>query len=214
MTTKKTELENKIETVEALLSYIQRTITVPKIRYNDFSQFHYRSCEDILEAIKKMLPEGAFLRLYDKPVLVGDRHYIEATVSLTFADESIAATAYAQESASKPKFDPAQLTGSASSYARKYALNGLFCIDDAQDPDMESGKDEKAKPEVKQNANEAKAKAWIADFTDQLMKCSTLEEVVDKINESADYRDRVAKGYPHLVAGMELAMSNAEERLK
>lgn len=129
---------------------IQNSLKCFKSQYNEFGGYAYRSCEDILEAVKPILAENqCTLLLSDSLELVGDRYYVKATASL-FGEEGtlIAQTAaYAREELEKKKTDGSQLTGAASSYARKYALNGLFCIDDTKDADATNthGKDE-AKP--------------------------------------------------------------------
>ncbi|MBD5528416.1 MAG: ERF family protein [Lachnospiraceae bacterium] len=120
------------------LLYVQQNLKAPKGQYNKFGDYHYRSCEDIQEALKPLLGKvGAVLLLSDELVQIGDRFYIRATAIFRDAEggESISNTAYARECDSRPKMDTAQITGSCSSYARKYALNGLFCIDDSRDPD-------------------------------------------------------------------------------
>lgn len=120
------------------LLYVQQNLKAPKGQYNKFGDYHYRSCEDIQEALKPLLGKvGAVLLLNDELVQIGDRFYIKASAIFrdTEGSESISNTAYARECDSRPKMDAAQITGSCSSYARKYALNGLFCIDDSRDPD-------------------------------------------------------------------------------
>lgn len=125
-------------TIYEKLFTIQQNLKAPKSQHNSFGDYNYRSCEDIQEAVKPLLGElKAVLLLEDDIRLIGDRYYIVASATLqdVESDESITNTAYARETDSKPKMDAAQITGSCSSYARKYALNGLFCIDDAKDPD-------------------------------------------------------------------------------
>ena len=120
------------------LLHIQQNLKAPKGQYNDFGNYHYRSCEDIQEALKPLLAEvKAVLLLNDEIIQIGSRFYIKSTASLCDVEstEKITNTAYARETEDRPKMDAAQITGSCSSYARKYALNGLFCIDDAKDPD-------------------------------------------------------------------------------
>ena len=120
------------------LLHIQQNLKALKNQYNEFGNYYYRSCEDIQEALKPLLvEEKVVLFLSDEVVCIGERYYIKASAILQDAesDERIINTAYAREPESKPKMDNAQITGSCSSYARKYALNGLFCIDDAKDPD-------------------------------------------------------------------------------
>lgn len=122
---------------EKLLT-LQQKLKAPKKQYSDFGGYYYRSCEDITEAVKPLLTEiKAVLLLTDEIVIVGNRTYVKATAKLADieGDGVVAVDGYAREAESRPKFDVAQLTGTASSYARKYALNGLFALDDAKDAD-------------------------------------------------------------------------------
>lgn len=119
------------------LSRIQQGLKAPKGLYNSFGKYYYRNAEGILEAVKPML-NGLALIINDEPVMVGDRFYIKATVTLTDGDESVSAVAYAREDAEKKGMDGCQLTGACSSYARKYALNALLMIDDSKDSDDDS----------------------------------------------------------------------------
>lgn len=122
------------------LSAIQTELSAPKGQFNKFGGYAYRSCEDILEALKPLLKKHkACVTISDDIVMVGDRVYVKATATLTADEESITATAYAREAEDKKGMDSAQVTGSTSSYARKYALNGLFAIDDNKDPDDPQG---------------------------------------------------------------------------
>ena len=122
----------------AVLQRIQMELKAPKNQYNSFGKYKYRSQEDILEAVKPILAKyGVALTLSDEVVQVGERIYIKATASLFAGDDSIKVTAYAREPADKKGMDEAQITGTASSYARKYALNGLFAIDDTEDSDAQ-----------------------------------------------------------------------------
>lgn len=116
---------------------IQSELRAPKNNENKFGGYKYRSCEDILEALKPLLYEhGLLLTLNDEIVVIGDRYYVQATATVMDADGNHCSTkALARESEDRPKMDSSQVTGSASSYARKYALNGLFCIDDTKDAD-------------------------------------------------------------------------------
>lgn len=117
---------------------IQKKLKAPKGQYNNFGKYKYRSCEDILEAVKPILAEnGCTLTLSDEIVLIGDRYYVKATARLRGADTDEVAVAYAREDSEKKGMDGSQITGTASSYARKYALNGLFCIDDTKDADTD-----------------------------------------------------------------------------
>lgn len=129
------------------LSKIQVALKAPKGQRNKFGNYNYRSCEDILEAIKPLLSDQkCALILSDTPELSGEWHYIKATAKLvdTETGESAENTAYARESVAKKGMDDSQITGTASSYARKYALNGLFCIDDTKDADSNEYKQQQS----------------------------------------------------------------------
>lgn len=121
----------------------QAELKAPKNQYNSFGKYNYRSCEDILEAAKPICRKHSLvLLLTDKPVCIGERYYIEATARLydTESDLFLEATASAREADTKKGMDDSQVTGTASSYARKYALNGLFNIDDTKDADTDAYK--------------------------------------------------------------------------
>ena len=124
-------------------------LKAPKNQYNKFGEYYYRSCEDILEAVKPLLAEEELtLKISDEVIAVGDGIYIKAIAKITDGNHSAEATAFAREPESKPKMDASQVTGSASSYARKYALNGLFLIDDTKDPDAtNTHRNELSKPQ-------------------------------------------------------------------
>lgn len=119
------------------LLQIQQRLKAPKNNYNTFGKYNYRSCEDILAAVKPLLQElECTLTLSDDMVAAGERYYIKATATLTnAAGEQVVTTAFAREEEIKKGMDASQITGTASSYARKYALNGLFGIDDVKDAD-------------------------------------------------------------------------------
>ena len=121
----------------------QAELKAPKNQYNSFGKYNYRSCEDILEAAKPINKKhGLVLLLTDKPVCIGQRYYIEATARLydIESEQFIEATASAREADTKKGMDDSQVTGTASSYARKYALNGLYNIDDTKDADTDAYK--------------------------------------------------------------------------
>ena len=120
----------------AKLCRVQAALKAPKNQRNNFGNYNYRSCEDILEAVKPLLAqEGLVLTITDSIEMIGNRYYVKATATVTDGENSISATAYAREADSRKGMDDAQVTGSSSSYSRKYALNGLFCIDDTKDAD-------------------------------------------------------------------------------
>lgn len=125
--------------VEAVAA-VQRGLKAPKGRRNTFGNYSYRSAEDILEAVKPLLADhGLMLTIVDDIAQVGERYYVKATAILTDGASTTQTTAFAREPLSKKGSDESQITGAASSYARKYALNGLFLIDDTKDADTNEG---------------------------------------------------------------------------
>jgi hypothetical protein len=160
------------------LTMIQSELKAPKGQYNSFGKYSYRSCEDILEAVKPLLAKyNARMTINDEVVLIGDRFYIKATAYLASNDDdkTISVSAYAREAQDKKGMDEAQITGAASSYARKYALAGLFLLDDNKDPDA-----------LNKHGKEPK----VADNTDDnplAVKCSVCGKMLTA--ESYDGRD-------------------------
>ena len=129
---------------------IQAELKAPKGQYNSFGKYKYRSAEDILEAVKPLLKKyGCKLVIWDEIVLIGDRYYVKATPMISDGKDSLSVCGWAREAETKTGMDASQITGTASSYARKYALNGLFAIDDTKDSDTDENHIE----------TEAKAKA-------------------------------------------------------
>lgn len=115
---------------------IQHKLKAPKGQYNSFGKYNYRSCEDILEGVKLLLKEHNLALLIDDEIVqIGERYYVKATAKITDGREIVSATAYAREPDTKKGMDESQITGATSSYARKYALNALLCIDDTKDAD-------------------------------------------------------------------------------
>lgn len=129
-----------------ILHDIQVNLSVPKGRYNSFAKYYYRSAEDIIDAVKKLLPEGIILIVTDEVIVLGNRFYVKAEATVQDNEHKIKALGWAREPEEKKGSDASQITGSASSYARKYALNGLFAIDDGVDAD---GVVTTSKPETK-----------------------------------------------------------------
>jgi hypothetical protein len=158
---------------------IQSELKAPKNQTNNFGKYKYRSCEDILEAVKPLcVKNSCLLTISDEMVMLGDRFYVKATAKISRIDNnisvgdqeiSVSVSAYARESEVKKGMDDSQITGSASSYARKYALNGLFCIDDTKEADT---MDNSYKDEQKVNVpiqlvtpiQKAKLKDYLAEF--------------------------------------------------
>ena len=125
------------ELTEKLLK-AQEELKAPKGQYNSFGKYKYRSAEDILEAVKPInVRNGILLTITDEPILIGEWHYIKASATVTDGVDNLTVTAYARESETKKGQDLSQITGTASSYARKYALNGLYLIDDTKDADTD-----------------------------------------------------------------------------
>ena len=141
------------------LQAIQAALKAPKSQYNSFGKYKYRKAEDILEAVKPLLKEqGLALICTDDLVNIGDRYYIKATVTITDGEATVFTTAFAREEETKSGMDGSQITGASSSYARKYALNGLLCIDDTADSDTTNvGTSNQAPEAVRKTAAARKA---------------------------------------------------------
>lgn len=164
------------------LAIIQAKVKAPKGQFNSFGKYYYRSAEDILEAVKLVInPMGFSIYISDTIIQIGDRYYIQATATLTDGKETYVATAYAREEESKKGMDGSQVTGASSSYARKYALNGLFALDDTKDSDATNTHDkEPPKAEVKPftlSANE------MGELAKQLRECTELEHLTEYWND-------------------------------
>ena len=168
------------DTLHNKLVAVQGELKAHKSQRNDFGGFNYRSCEDILEALKPLLKKYELrLTISDDIVQIGERVYVKATTQLTDGTEIegkgmavVITTAYARESLEKKGMDAAQITGAASSYARKYALNGLFCIDDTADADTKDNNEKKAKPK-------AETQACIKDINEVKLFCEILDKDYD-----------------------------------
>jgi len=152
---------------------IQSELKAAKNQRNNFGKYNYRSCEDILESVKPLLKDaGLHLIVTDEIVMVGERYYVKATATLFGDGEPITSTAFAREAENKKGMDSAQVTGATSSYARKYALNGLFAIDDSKDADTMKPEDNEPEAPKKpaQPAQPVKKTLNEADFTRGLEK--------------------------------------------
>jgi len=186
------------------LHNIQTELKAPKGQTNNFGKYKYRSCEDIVEAVKKVLPEGMALTLSDEMVMLGDRFYVKAQALLFGEGCQVISYGYAREAQTKKGMDEAQVTGAASSYARKYALNGLFAIDDTKDADTDEhrkNKQEAEKAATKQEAEDKrnKAEAWVTGY---LLKLTDIEDVDRQLmplqSENTAMLKRISVGYPLL----------------
>ena len=181
---------------------IQQELDAPKGQWNEYSSYHYRSCEDILEGVKPLL-DGLILTLSDDIIMVGDRVYVKATVTISDGKDSISNTAMAREPLVRKGMDESQITGATSSYARKYACNGLFCIDDEKDADTKDNS--KQKPVNKSsNQNKDDDKPWynepnyqidIEGMTVAIRNGTPPDEVINEISKkfkmSNKYRDLI-----------------------
>ncbi len=165
-----------------ILKQIQQNLSVPKNQFNSFGKYSYRSCEDILEAVKPLLGD-AVLTISDEIALVGDRVYVKATSTIKHGDESISVSAFAREDQTKKGMDLAQLTGSCSSYARKYSLGGLFLIDDTKDADTQDNRPKKAPQAPKQATGPVKKREPTEDEVAHKLASRELRECKNK-NES------------------------------
>lgn len=179
------------------LADIQARLKAPKGQYNSFGGYKYRSAEDILEAVKPLLKEvDAALTLSDEMVAVGNRIYVAATARFFSTDGSpeISVKAYAREEETKKGMDGAQITGAASSYARKYALNGLFAIDDTKDADATNthGKEQTPPPrpvapqKTVDEVTKAKLAAWGLFKKSAMAKDLSPEDVKKRFREVAE----------------------------
>lgn len=169
-------------TIEKLLA-VQAELKAPKGQYNSFGKYKYRSCEDILEAVKPLLKKhGASITISDELVQIGNRIYVKATATFWNADGTggvnIENTAFAREPDTKKGMDDSQVTGTASSYARKYALNGLLLIDDTKDADTDENRNEREGRAKKQE--QKKQTAHVEDRTGE-DAYPPIEKMVDDI---------------------------------
>jgi hypothetical protein len=180
--------------IHAKLAEIQAKLKAPKGQYNNFGKYAYRNCEDILSAVKPLTTAaGLVLTISDEIVMVGSRVYVKATAALSDGEHSVITTAYAREEDSKKGMDASQLTGSTSSYARKYALNGLFCIDDTKDADSQDNSGHETKAETITDAQIADMEALIEDVGADPVKFMRWLKVNDLAELTADrYQGAIA----------------------
>ena len=165
---------------------VQTKLRAPKGQYNSFGKYSYRSCEDILEALKPLLAEvGAIVNVSDEIKLIGNRFYVEATASFIDVETGgrMIAKASAREAETKKGMDDSQVTGSVSSYARKYALNGLFAIDDNKDADSTNTHDKDIKPNMTpvSGLSEAQIKRLLAIGNKSGFNKDTIVKTVKKL---------------------------------
>ena len=180
------------------LMEIQQELKAPKSQFNSYGNFHYRSCEDILGALKPLLePRKLIILLNDEIVYIEGRFYVKATATLWDTEvnkELIHTTAYAREEESKKGMDGSQVTGASSTYARKYALNGLLAIDDVKDSDTTNKGDDKKKPkeepfvpDVIKNQDDTDIYIGLSETIDAKSALKYFNEYKDKVNDKAAF---------------------------
>jgi hypothetical protein len=199
------------------LGEVQRKLKAPKGQTNKFGGYKYRNCEDILEALKKVMPQGVTVIIHDDIQVISDRVYVKATAMLSNGKETVETTAFAREPLTKKGMDESQITGAASSYARKYALNGLFLIDDTKDADSMDNRnthevdlkiqgiaahliDELERDNIHIASKiwfdldeESKKKLWVAKS-----KGGYFDQATKKIIQSTEFREAYWRGDPDL----------------
>lgn len=175
---------------------IQNGLKAPKSQWNKFGNYSYRSAEDILESVKPLLAKNnCTLIVTDEVLLIGERYYVKATATIKNASgETVFTNAYAREEEAQKGMASAQITGSTSSYARKYALNGLLCIDDTKDPDSTNTHGKKEPDDKKSPSN----KPPIVDLEERF---KLAKESAKKAKSRKDFVE-IWKTYPDL-HGME-----------
>ena len=185
---------------------LQTELKAPKNQRNNFGNYNYRSCEDILEAVKPLLDKyKVALTIKDEVVLIGDRYYIKATSTLIDIDtgETVEASAFARESEDKRGMDASQLTGATSSYARKYSLNGLLCIDDNKDADSTNMHGKEA---IKVNMTPALSEAQLKRLYAIGNKAGIKKEILDstvKKSFGCEPRDMTKEQYQNICERLE-----------
>lgn len=175
------------------LSKVQSELKAPKGQYNSFGKYKYRSCEDILEAVKPLnAKHGVVLTVGDEVVEISNRFYVKATA--TFVDiesgEKIINTALAREDDAKKGMDGSQITGTASSYARKYCLNGLFCIDDTKDADTDEYRHQQ---ERKPQENKPQERQYVKVVNGRTAVINSNGEYVDIENLTVEQLEKTLK---------------------
>ena len=186
------------------LADIQAKLKAPKGQFNSFGKYHYRSAEDILEAVKKVVnPMGFSIILTDQVKEVGGRIYVEAIASLFNGELEYNSTGFAREEETKKGMDGSQITGAASSYARKYALNGLFAIDDTKDSDAtnDHGKSQESKPQTKAGMPapsnfDIEFKELIADVK-SVIAIGELKGIWEKLTDQAKANKEIQQLFNH-----------------
>jgi hypothetical protein len=169
---------------------IQSELKAPKSQFNSFGNYKYRNQEDILEALKPLLKkQGCYLTISDDIIEVGGRVYVKATACITKDDKSVCNSAFAREPLTQKGMNEAQITGSASSYARKYALNGLFCIDDTKDADITKPEDNES------DAENIKIQGYIKKVDKEMShdRLAKLHNMISDIKDDQYRKDRLSQ---------------------
>jgi hypothetical protein len=190
------------------LAHIQKTLKAPKGQFNTFGNYHYRSCEDILEAVKPLLGD-MILTITDEIIQMGSRFYVKATATLKVKGDEFSVSAYAREEETKKGMDGAQVTGASSSYARKYALNGLFLIDDTKDADTRDNTVKEQPPTKQLPMNQAPPKApaepskdLVKEINRMLLEMEGNEHDAGlKLKDLSGFQGKDAKGETRWVEG-------------
>lgn len=167
--------------IHKTLHSLQKQLKAPKGQYNNFGKYSYRHYEDIILSLKEIMPTGCSIVLTDKLINCGDRYYVEATATLYNAEgQNLSASALAREQQTKKGMDEAQITGGASSYARKYALNGLFAIDSSEIE--HDSQDNSHEPEPKEEVPDYLVEQVVAKVT-KLINDNEIEKAKELMNE-------------------------------
>jgi hypothetical protein len=191
MTSNKQEFYKKI-------ALLQKNLNCPKNNYNSFGKYSYRSLEDILAAYKiakenDTFLNNLFLHISDEVTQIGERFYVKAIVTITDGEHEIQSTGYAREDLTKKGMDASQITGACSSYARKYALNGLFCIDDTKDADTDEFQ-QKTKQEVFEKEIKTESKFEFNNDNVEDLK-TEIKQLINGITEDKSEQAEILKNY-------------------
>jgi hypothetical protein len=201
-------------TIYSQLAKIQKELNVPKKQFNSFGKYYYRSTEDIVEEVKKHLGDLNLL-ITDEIVNIGERYYVRATVTLTDGVEKVEVSAFAREAGDKKGMDDAQVTGATSSYARKYALNGLFAIDDTKDADTQDNSKEAPKTIGSTNTTasslESKRKQFYAVSHKQGLQADKIKEYVKTAYKVKSFNDMT---YQQLNTAIERIRTLTDKEIK
>lgn len=192
-----------------VLSSIQKELKAPKKNRNDFGKYNFRNCEDILEAVKKLLPDGYVIQLSDEIVQIGSRYYVKAIARLSNDEAAADCVAYAREAEVKKGMDESQITGSASSYARKYALAGLFAIDGEKDADATNKHTKDKEPEFTPEQKKAKAREYVSEVLEEIGEVDS-EGVRSILHREAKKMTRLSESYPEMYEEIQEIIRNKE----